>query len=182
MWNRTPNLQPLTLKTYYGKFDPELSAGRRNKHVIRYTLTDFWGWLIQCVLIPLLGLLVTSGNVGNFTYIYIYIYIYIFISLRLCFTLIIHICSSLLSLFHSFSLCPLFRHQRISSTHVQDAVWQLMYWASVIAIMTILCCAPLVTCSTSILGSSWDTLRCLAASKGENLICCGGRVYVYAFV
>ena len=81
---------------------------------------------------------------------------------------------------HSLSPIPRFRHQRTSSTRVQDAVWQPTFWASVIAIMTILCCDPPVTCSTSTLASSWATPRCLAASKGENEIYCSGRVCVYA--
>lgn len=59
------------------------------------------------------------------------------------------------------------RHRRTSSTRVQAAAWLPTFWASVIAIMTTSCSAPLVTCSTSTLGSSWATPRCLAASRGE---------------
>lgn len=59
------------------------------------------------------------------------------------------------------------RHRRTSSTHVQAAAWLPTSWASVIAITTTSCSAPPVTCSTSTLGSSWATPRCLAASRGE---------------
>ena len=71
----------------------------------------------------------------------------------------------------SFTSLLLSRHQRTSSTHVLDAVWQLTYWESATGIMTTSCCAPLVTCFISTSANSWATPRCLAASKGENQTC-----------
>lgn len=63
----------------------------------------------------------------------------------------------------SLFLC---RRRRTSSTRAQDAAWPPTSWASVIATTTTSCCAPQVTCSTSTLGNSWATPRCLAALRG----------------
>lgn len=91
-------------------------------------------------------------------------------------TVLHYIVTVLLPEYSLSALRPLFRRRRTSSTRVQDAAWPPTFWASVTAIMTTSCCAPLVTCSTSTLASSWATPRCSAASRGEDQTSCWGSV------
>lgn len=95
---------------------------------------------------------------------------------NLNFWILVQICNFIKLCFCSFTASQLelvsssffHRHQRTSSTHVQDAVSPPTSWASVIVTTTTSCCAPLVTCSTLTLASSWAMPRCLAALKGKN--------------